>query len=285
MARYAALAACLGMILSLTQAAMAGPRGFGFAQHGSSHPAPAPRPAPAPHAQPQAQRQQQGHPQQPARPQQPANAGRNQPGYPPAPQSGVRPGVRPGVQPNQRPWTGPSIGPAPALGPSNRPNTGAGRPVYNGQVTSRPGQQSGTHLPDWMAQHRNEPVTQQERQLRQEPGFNRLSPGEQQRAIQQLHQIDQMPQAQRDRRLARAEAIERLSPSERMQVNQSSRQMAALPADRQQMVRRAFRDLRGVPVDQRQTVLNSARYGATFSPEERGILSNLLRVEPYEAPH
>ncbi len=69
-----------------------------------------------------------------------------------------------------------------------------------------------------------------------------------------------------------------------MQVNQAARQMNTLPPDRQTMVRRAFRDLRGVPVDKRQTMLNSARYGAAFSPEERGILSNLLRVEPYEAP-
>jgi hypothetical protein len=44
----------------------------------------------------------------------------------------------------------------------------------------------------------------------------------------------------------------------------------------------AFRDLRSVPLDQRQTVLNSARYQGAFSPEERGILTDLLRVEPYE---
>jgi hypothetical protein len=35
-------------------------------------------------------------------------------------------------------------------------------------------------------------------------------------------------------------------------------------------------------VDQRQMVLNSARYQGVFSPEERGILSDFLRVEPYE---
>ncbi len=126
------------------------------------------------------------------------------------------------------------------------------------------------------------PVDQQERLLRQEPGFNRLSPETQQREIQQLRRLDQMPEAQRDRRLAHAEALERLSPGERMQVNQSARQMMALPQDRQAVVRRAFRDLRGVPVDQREMMLNSARYGATFSPEERGILTNLLRVEPYQ---
>jgi len=135
-----------------------------------------------------------------------------------------------------------------------------------------------------MAQHQNLPVGQQERLLRQEPGFNRLPPAEQARQIQQLHQLNAMPEAQRQRRLARAEAIERLSPADRMQVNQSLRMLDAMPSDRQMLVRRAFQDLRGVPIDQRDTMLNSARYNATFSPQERGVLTNLLKVEPYQGP-
>ena len=93
-----------------------------------------------------------------------------------------------------------------------------------------------------------------------------------------------MSEGQRDRRLARAEALERLSPAQQAQVKQSSRDLVALPPDRQAVVRRAFQDLRGVPTEQRDTILNSARYNATFSPQERGILSNLLRIEPYDGP-
>jgi hypothetical protein len=168
-----------------------------------------------------------------------------------------------------------------------QPGYGSGgapaRPPYNGTPYSvRP--QTAGHLPDWMAQHRNLPVGQQERLLRGEPGFNRLNPGEQQREIQELHELNQLPEAQRERRLARNEAIERLSPVERMQTNQAFFQLRALAPDRQVMVHRAFHDLRGVPVDQRDTMLNSARYSSAFSPQERGILSNLLRVEPYEGP-
>ena len=55
-------------------------------------------------------------------------------------------------------------------------------------------------------------------------------------------------------------------------------------SDRQAVVKRAFQDLRSVPLDQRDTVLNSARYQSQFSPDERGILGNLLRAEPYEPP-
>jgi hypothetical protein len=58
--------------------------------------------------------------------------------------------------------------------------------------------------------------------------------------------------------------------------------MLTLPPDRQALMKNAFRDLRAVPLDQRQMVLNSNRYQGAFSPEERGILSDLLRVEPYQ---
>jgi len=99
-----------------------------------------------------------------------------------------------------------------------------------------------------------------------------------------LRNVNQMPEQQRERRLERNEMLERLSPEERMSINRSGQSWAALPPDRQTMMKRAFQDLRGVPLDQRQTVLNSARYQGTFTPEERGILSDFLSVEPYQAP-
>ncbi len=118
--------------------------------------------------------------------------------------------------------------------------------------------------------------------LRGDPTFRYLNPADQQRVLRQLHQVNQMPEEARQRRLARAEMIEHLSPQERMQINLSNRRWAALPPDRQALMKSAFRDLRAVPLDQRQMVLNSSRYQGVFSPEERGILSDFLRVEPYE---
>jgi hypothetical protein len=159
------------------------------------------------------------------------------------------------------------------------PAAGARRPANTYPGAAPPG-----HLGDWLNKHSNLPAQDQERLLRNDPNFNRLPQGQQQRLIQQLHELDQMPEQQRERRLARAEAIEHLSPQDRMNLNRSNRDFAALMPDRQAMVKRAFQDLRSVPLDQRQTVLNSARYQGQFSPEERGILSNFLRVEPYEPP-
>ena len=101
--------------------------------------------------------------------------------------------------------------------------------------------------------------------LRGDPSFRRLNPADQQRLMQQLHQVNQMPEDQRQRRLARAEMIERLSPQERMQINLSARRWAYLPPDRQALMKNAFRDLRAVPMNERQTVLNSARYQGVYS--------------------
>jgi hypothetical protein len=118
--------------------------------------------------------------------------------------------------------------------------------------------------------------------LRGDPAFRRLNPADQQRLTRQLRQVNQMPDEQRQRRLARAELIERLSPQDRMRVDLSARRWTAQPPQRQALMKNAFRDLRTVPLDQRQMVLNSSRYQGVFTPEERGILSDMLRVEPYQ---
>ena len=57
--------------------------------------------------------------------------------------------------------------------------------------------------------------------LRNDPSFYRLPSADQQRLIQQLHQVNQLPEDVRQRRLARNEMLERLSPQERMQVARS----------------------------------------------------------------
>jgi hypothetical protein len=167
------------------------------------------------------------------------------------------------------------------------------RGEYPGAPGERPGGPSPApsyafppgHLGSWLNQHRNLPLQGQERLLHSDPNFNHLPQAQQQRLVQQLRQVDQLPPQQRELRLARAEAIEHMTPQERSQLYQSSRELSSMPPDRRTLVKRAFRDLRGVPVDQRQTVINSQRYQSQFSPQERDILTNLLRAEPYQPPH
>jgi hypothetical protein len=156
------------------------------------------------------------------------------------------------------------------------------RPAYNGHPATNnapPG-----HLESWLTQHRNVPVQDKENMLRSDPAFNKLPQGQQQRLMQQFNTVNKMPDEQRQRRLARAENLERLPAEDRMRINRSAHDWTTLPQDRQTMMKNAFRDLRSVPLDQRQTVLNSARYQSQFTPKERGILGDLLRVEPYEPP-
>ena len=248
---------------------------------GQRESAPAPRPAGGPAMRAAGTRTQNGRPQaagrQPYRPQyqnrpapqspgrMPRNAvQRPAPGYAP-------PGLRPGSQ-----------GAAPGSvyarpGYPASPNAVPRSTIHVYSSAAPPG-----HLGDWLNQHRGLPVQEQERMLRSDPSFYRLPPADQQRLLRQLHQVNQLPEEQRQRRLARAEALEHMTPQERMSLNLSSRRLAVLPPDRQALVKRAFQDLRSVPLDQRQTVLNSSRYQGVFSPEERGILTDFLRAEPYE---
>ena len=40
-----------------------------------------------------------------------------------------------------------------------------------------------------------------------------------------------------------------------------------------------------LPPEQRQAMMNSGQFQTQFSPQERGILTNLLAVEPYQPAH
>jgi hypothetical protein len=139
-----------------------------------------------------------------------------------------------------------------------------------------------THLGAWLARHGNLTPDQQERALQSEPGFNRLPPETQQKLINRLRQINRMPPNQRQRTMDRIEAMERLSPQMRQQVRASVQQFHSLPDDRQRLVKKAFRDLREYPPEQRQAMMNSGQFQAQFTAQERGILGNILAVEPYQ---
>ncbi|WP_188758583.1 DUF3106 domain-containing protein [Edaphobacter acidisoli] len=155
-------------------------------------------------------------------------------------------------------------------------------PRPNPAMRQGPGQmRNQEHLGQWMQQHSNMSLADQQKALDNEPGFRSLPPDVQQRYHNHLAQLNAMPPAQRERWLARTEMMERLNPAERQQVRGAMQQLGSLPVDRRRLVARAFRDLREMPPEQRQTILNSDRFRGQFSDQERGTLSNLLRVEPY----
>lgn len=170
--------------------------------------------------------------------------------------------------------------------PQFRPRSAYANP-YSRPVQYRQNNGNGVgseHLPAWMRQHQNESPEEQEKALRQEPGFNRLDPQQQQNLINTLHRLDAMPPEQRARTLARIENMERLSPQMKQAVRESARQMSDLPLDRKRLVQKAFRDLQAMPPEQRQAVMNTPQFAGQFSAQERSIMGNLLAIEPYQHP-
>ncbi len=168
---------------------------------------------------------------------------------------------------------------APRAAPS--PHPPAAGPAHPTPQPRPPGQQ---HLNEWM--QRNQGLTAQEQvnRLHQEPGFNRLTPQQQDKVTDRLKQLRQMPPEQRQRYLERVENMERLSPPQQAQVRGSARTLGQLPPDRQQVVKEAIRNLRNVPPGLRQTELNSPGYVHQLTPQERGIAQSLLSVESYHPP-
>lgn len=140
----------------------------------------------------------------------------------------------------------------------------------------------GEHLPQWYHQHQDMSLQQQERALRRQPGFNKLSPAQRRRVLNRLRYLDSQPPAVRARIMARNEAFERLSPERRQEVRAAAQAFQRMPVYRKQQMGRAFNALRALPPDQRKEILNSAGFRSQYSPRERHILSNLLSIEPYQ---
>lgn len=143
------------------------------------------------------------------------------------------------------------------------------------QPPSRP------HLAQWLRQHQNMTLQQQERALRNEPGFDRLPQRHQQRLLNRLQQLNAMPPRQRERTLQRMEALEKLTPQQRRQVHSVMQEVGGLPPQRQRMMRKAFHDLSQLPQEQREAILGSPQFKDQFSDRERQILGTLMSVQPY----
>jgi hypothetical protein len=147
-----------------------------------------------------------------------------------------------------------------------------------------PNAERGAHLGQWMEQHRGMNPQQQQRALRNEPGFNQLPGPMQQRMMQRLDRLNSMPPQQRERMLRQGEAMERMSPQQRGDVRNAMGQLSLLPLERRRAVARSFRELRSMPVPERNALLNSPQFRQQFTDEERGTLGNLLAVGPLLPP-
>jgi len=137
----------------------------------------------------------------------------------------------------------------------------------------------GEHLPEWMNQHSDLTLEQQQQALGREPGFNELPAATQERMRERLSQLNAMSPLQRQRLLAHNESMERLNPEQRMQVRGAMEMWGSLPVDQRRQVMRSFRELRQLPADQRMSVMMSSQYH-WMNPAQRTALMRLIQVEP-----
>jgi hypothetical protein len=175
--------------------------------------------------------------------------------------------------------------------PQGQPHS-SGQPHYSApphtsappsHYPSQPKPPGELHLNEWMRQNQGLSPQEQSRKLREEPGFKQLPPQQQQQLTNRLQDLNRKPPDERERTLQRVENMERLPPERQQQIRASAARLDQLPPERQTAVRDAMRSLRNVPPGLRQSELNSQKYGQ-MSPEERGIVGNLLSVEPYRPP-
>jgi hypothetical protein len=141
------------------------------------------------------------------------------------------------------------------------------------------------HLADWMQNHSNMSLAEQQRAMQNEPGFRELDRQTQQRELNRLGQLYALSPQQRARRLDRLEAFDNLNPAQRQQYDAAARQLGVLPRPRQNMIAHAMIDMRDMPPQQREQVIDSPAFAQQFpDPGERAMIRTLLSAEPYSPP-
>lgn len=131
---------------------------------------------------------------------------------------------------------------------------------------------------EWLRQHRGQPPEQQQRELKNDPSFQKLPPERQQKLQERLRQFNSMPPQQQQRVLNRMEQFDRLTPQQRDEARSLQQRMRNVPDDRRQAMRTAMRDLRQMPPDQRQQVMNSNQFKSRFSDNERDMMQRVLAL-------
>ncbi len=133
-----------------------------------------------------------------------------------------------------------------------------------------------------MERHSSLSLPEQLRALENEPGFHDYPPQTQQRMRDQLVKLNNMTPAQRSQILSRTELLEQMTPPQRQQFRSTMQQYGGLAEDRRRLVAHAFKELRVMPPAEAQSIVeNDPRVRTEFSDYERGILHNLLVLEPY----
>ena len=153
------------------------------------------------------------------------------------------------------------------------------------QRNNQKGQKQGQkphRMGDWLREHKDMPLDQQEKLLENDPNFKNLSPQHQAELRDRLRKFNSLPPQQRERALNRMEFMASLTHEQREEIRNANQQLQSLPQDRRVMVHKALRHLRQMSPEERQQELQSDKFHNTFSVQEQGILKQLAAIQPPE---
>jgi len=133
----------------------------------------------------------------------------------------------------------------------------------------------GPHRGDWLRKYGSLPPSQQEQQLKQDPGFRNLPQEKQNQLLDRLRDFNNQPPEKKAQILNRMETFEHLTPEQQTNARSLFQQYHNLPEDQRAKVSQAYRRLRGMPPDARNQALNSEEYRNNFTDEQRELLRGM----------
>ncbi|MGH9565303.1 MAG: DUF3106 domain-containing protein [Candidatus Angelobacter sp.] len=161
---------------------------------------------------------------------------------------------------------------------------GAQKPPSATQNGNHKPQKPGRRMGDWLQNHQDLPLDQQEKLLENDPSFKKL-PADRQAALKErLRKFNALSPERRERALQRMRFMASLSQEQRKEIREVNKQLQSLPPDRRVIMHATIRHLRKMDPQQRQQLLESDRVRTNFSSQEQSILKQLASIEA-SAPH
>lgn len=142
---------------------------------------------------------------------------------------------------------------------------------------SQGGRPPGPHFGDWLRKNLNTPPAQQQKELENDPKFQKLSPERQQRLKQRLQWFNSLTPDQQQKILQRQEKWEHMTPAQHKQAKALFDRMRAMPDERRNAVRQQMRAFNDMTPDQRDKYTNSDQYKKEFSADERDVMEQWLK--------
>jgi Protein of unknown function (DUF3106) len=164
-------------------------------------------------------------------------------------------------------------------GPARPPTSRSAAPPANAQNSANSYQFQpkgpGPHRGDWLRKYGNLPPSEQEQQLKQDPGFRNLSPDKQSQLLDRLRNFNSQPPQKKAQILDRMETFEHMTPQQQASARNLFQQYHSLPEDQRTKISQAYRRLRGMPPDARNQALNSEEFRNNFTDEQRELLRGM----------